>query len=115
MSLLCHCTSCERFLQPAPGPFCQACGSRLVFFYVPSPGPLTSTEKWDDYPLTGFDAGAPYFDPPWSAGLQSTEVSTCSLKRMLCLVVLCPTQLRHDCQIAVAAVDHCTDLGLRRA
>lgn len=93
MSLYCGCTGCERFLQPALGPFCQACGIQLVSFCAPPPIPLTSTEQWVEYPLTGSDAGATHFDPLWSAGLQSTEVSPRSMKRSLYLFVIHTTLL----------------------
>jgi len=93
MSLHCGCTGCERFLQPALGLFCQACGLPLVLFCAPPPVPLTGTEQWAEYPLTGSDAGATHYDPLWSAGLQSTEVSTRSMKRLLWPVVIHATLL----------------------
>lgn len=46
------------------------------------------THHWLEYPLARFDAGAPHWDPPLSAGLQSTEVSVRSMKRLQRLIVM---------------------------
>jgi len=111
MSLYCGWNVCEGFQQPALGQFCQACGSQLVSLCAPPAVLPSSTEQWRGYSLTGSDAGATHFDPLRSVGLQSTEVSTYNLKRLLCLVMMHATLIYDDCQIALVAVHRCTALG----